>query len=387
MLTMALAGLAFGVSAQIEPGRKSAADNAPEAFVQNEKTISEDRDIRSMINDFLSSKKWHEGKNTGKDGNEFFIATGTAGIDAPRAHQAYISSRVAAYDKAMMAAKSEMAKYIKTGVSSGAESTSAEDKDGGQATFCKIIKTETRQYILGMQVLCSFEYTPAGKNGEIGVIAVWSPRLQRMAEALATGKPVENGMPRKPLNEQISSDPLVLMTTFGIQQRLDEKGNPALVAFGQDGALRDSTRSAEAARRKAQMNAHAAIREFAGESVAVESIKMNAETLKEFNEAASQYSNDNAFEDRITTFAKEMNISGIATLKHWQAKHPISGQMVYGVVCIWSPELSKQANTLGDILAGKGKTTSLPAAQKTAPKVEPGKSFSGTGQSADETAF
>jgi hypothetical protein len=390
VLLMALTGFSAGLFAQMEPGQKTVTNNSPEAFVQSGNPISEDRNIRDMINDLLASKGWNEGKNTGKDGKEFFIASGIGAIDAPRDHAAYIASRTIAYNKAMLAAKRDMAEFIKNAIETKTEKTVQEDDELTDAAFCKMIETEANQYILGMQSLCSFEHTPAGKNGQIGVIAVWSPKLQQMAEAISTGKMVATGMPQKTLQEQIPADPLVLMTTFGIQQKLDEKGNLVLVAFGQDGAVRDTDRAADAATRKAQMNAQAAIREFAGENIAVNSVKSDAEDITEFNNAAREFANDSRFEEKIRTVASRMEISGISTFKRWQVKHPITGQTVYGVVCIWSPELSKQAKDLGGILnpSGKpGKSAATPSGKKTPVKVESGKSFSGTGQNADENAF
>lgn len=380
-LLLTLAGISMGTFAQMEPGQA----NAPEAFVKTENTISEKNNIRDMINNFLNSKGWNEGKNTGKDGKTFFIAVGTGTIDAARDNRAYISSRVIAFNKAMMAAKRDMTEFIKNDIKSDTEKTVAEKNNSEEGTFCKIIETESNQYILGMQVLNSFEFTPTGKNGQIGVVTVWSSKLQHMAEAISSGKMIDADMPKKPLDEQISTDPMVLMTTFGVQQKLDEKGNLVLISFGQDGALRDTDRAADAAVRKAQLNAQAAIREFAGESVAVSSLKAGAENIKEFNEAAREYSNDSAFGERIKTVAEKMETSGISTFKRWQGKHPVSGQTVYGVICVWSPELSAQAKALG---ASMKTSTGSPSLGKAQPaKVDPGKSFRGAGQNADADAF
>ena len=49
-----LAGLSVGVMAQQEPGQ--GASPAPEAVVSTEQTIAEEKDIQTMMDEFLSSK-------------------------------------------------------------------------------------------------------------------------------------------------------------------------------------------------------------------------------------------------------------------------------------------------------------------------------------------
>ena len=211
-----------------------------------------------------------------------------------------------------------------------------------------------------------------------------------MAEVMLVGGAVPNGIPKRPIAQQIPSDPVVLLTTFGVQQKLDENGQLVLVAFGQEGAITNSPTAANAAYRKAQLNAFAAIREFAGENVAVGSDMLNAETTTEYENAAEEYNNASAFSEKVKATAAKMNISGIVNLKRWKAKHPVSGKYIYGVICTWSPSSAARAQSLkarmnapNAVSAG----TSAPVAPKANESQLQQKSFQGAGASADEDAF
>jgi hypothetical protein len=236
-----------------------------------------------------------------------------------------------------------------------------------------------------MQVMCSFEGVPAGKKGEIGVVAIWSPKLQSMAQSISNGGKLPSGIGKKPIKEQIPTDKAVLLSTFGVQQKIDENGDLVLVAFGQAGAVTDSPQSANAARSKAKMQAMAAIREFAGESVAVTTDAVNAENVEEFENAAEEYEDVSAFSQKIKAAAETLKIAGIATIKNWDCKHPLAGRTVYGVVCSWSP---KQAANAGAMKRSMDATAAgVGAANAPLPVANPNGSLQGQGADADDDAF
>ena len=58
--TALFAGLSLGVMAQQEPGQAV----VPEAEVNTQQTIAEEKDVQTMIDEFLSSKGWSESENT-----------------------------------------------------------------------------------------------------------------------------------------------------------------------------------------------------------------------------------------------------------------------------------------------------------------------------------
>lgn len=441
--TALFAGLSLGVMAQQEPGQAV----APEAEVNTQQTIAEEKDVQTMIDEFLSSKGWSEGENTKKNGEKFYIAIGRGVVQAPRSDRNFAASRVATYNKAMLDAKKNMAEYLEVSIKTETEKTYSEGtfppppsanpqktdesstlgkirqlihakldkalreegidpdkaskeelakaakKQLSQESYSKFISTAAQAYVCGLQVCNSFEFTPANRKGEIGVIAIWSPKLQKMAEVMLVGGTVPNGIPKKPIVQQIPSDPVVLLTTFGVQQKLDENGNLVLVSFGQEGAISSSATAANAASRKAQLNAFAGIREFAGENVAVGSDMLNAETTTEFENAAEEYNNASAFREKIQATAAKMNISGISTVKRWKAKHPVSGKYIYGVICAWSPAFAAHAQNLKARMkaAPKATPTVNQSLNQGTPRANESqlqqRSFQGTGAAADDDAF
>lgn len=411
----------------------------PETVIPNEAAV-EEKSVRDMIDDYLAAKGWSEGRNE-KGDSFFYAAVGISSIQAPLEERGYIDSRVNAYNKAMLKAKAQMAEFLEISIRTETEHSYAEGNIGGNEAaeademsisakikrllvakldealreegiepesadqaarervakkqlnsdvYSKLIRTAAKAEITGMQVCCSFEGVPRGKKGEIGVVAIWSPKLQSMASSLKTGcalPSVANG--KKPIREQIPTDTMALLSTFGVQQKIDENGRMALIGFGQAGAVTDSSQSGVAAENKARLQAMAAIREFAGESVAVVTDCLNAETVEEFENAAEEYENVSAYSQKIKAVSEAMNISGIATVKRWNRKHPLTGKTVYGVVCSWSPLQAADAKGMKAAMDGKApvSTTKPVAAPEASQPLLVDKTLSNAGADADDDAF
>lgn len=412
-----------------------AQEATPEAAIGNEAAV-EQKNIHDIVDEYLASKGMSEGENSKKDGSRYYVAVGYGAIQAPLDSRSYADSRVNAYNKAMLDAKAKMAEYLEIVIRTETEHDYSEGNWGGTETaedndlsinakvkrlimerldkdlqteglhpdetnaearernarkrlnsdfYKKVISTAAKAEITGMQVMCSFEGVPAGKKGEIGVVAIWSPKLQAMAQSICKGGKLPSGIGKKPIKEQIPTDKAVLLSTFGVQQKIDENGDLVLVAFGQAGAVTDSPQSANAARSKAKMQAMAAIREFAGESVAVMTDAVNAENVEEFENAAEEYEDVSAFSQKIKAVAESLNISGVATIKNWDCKHPLTGRTVYGVVCSWSP---KQAANAGAMKRSMDATAAgVGAANAPLPIANPNGSLQGQGADADDDAF
>ena len=418
---------------------QDAAAPAPEA-VSQEKCAIEEKDVDAMMDEYISSKGWVEGLNTKADGSKFFIAKGSGVIQAPKNSQSYIDSRVNAFNKAMLEAKKAMVEYLgvdiatdtakeyaegsavnpppanaeealvqeladkgkklllakinaeleKQGIDPAKDPAAAKAALGKQLNsekYRKMITSIARAKVLGLQACCTFEGTPANDKGEIGVVAIWSPKLQAMANSLVTGAPVPQVGAKRPIAQQISNDPATLISTFGVQQKIDETGDLVLVGFGQAGAISDSKMSGKAAQTKARQNAMAAIREFAGEQVAVATDTLNAETTEEFEKGAEAYENESAMKEKIAATAAKMKIAGIAPLRNYKYKHPINGKTVYVVALTWCPKQAGQAGLLRKIMKeGKPPTPPSPPIAPGQPPA-PGGSFNSSGNGADDDAF
>lgn len=410
-----------------------------EETVQDKCTV-EEKGVQDMIDEFLAAKGWVAGENV-QGNKKFFVATGTGVIQAPRSKPAsYINSRVNAFNKAMLEAKKNMVEFLGVSIESETEksyqegdfSSPEEAKAKGEDTnsiayklkalvhakldkalrsegvdpdaankeaaaqaakkllaseqYKKMVRTAAQAQVVGLQAICTFEGTPSNDKGEIGVVAIWSPKLQEMAASIITGAPVAKGKAKRPIRDQIATDPGALLSTFGVQQKIDEAGDLVLVGFGQAGGVSESKMAAKGAQGKAKANALAAIREFAGENVAVATDMLSAESTEEFENAAEEYQDQSAFSEKIKATAAKMNIAGISVVKNWKFKHPLTGTTVYGCVCAWAPKQAASAKqmkaTMANPTASAGASTpSRPAAKPTA------SSYGAGGQTGDDDAF
>ena len=111
--------------------------------------------------------------------------------------------------------------------------------------------------IAGAQVYKTFEVLPDGNQGDIGVILIYSKKLHQLANAIYAFNfaSLPQDAPRKPLKDQIPTDPAVLLGTFGVNMKIDSDGYPALIAYGQAAPRTNSSNSLNAAYNKHNLNA------------------------------------------------------------------------------------------------------------------------------------
>lgn len=274
-------------------------------------------------------------------------------------------------------------------------------------TFKRAIGVTAASYIAGIQAFYTVEGRGLGKNGEIGVVCICSDDLAETAASLTTGEvPPASRKGKKPIREQIPSDTNTLLTTFGVQQKIDENGQFVLVSYAQDAARSPNTRAVQAAYDKAQAVASAQIRDFAGEAVAINETRDEAEESSDYNVKGQlpDYSDESAYLQYQKSVAKALAVNGIKVIKSWNAMHPISGQMVYGVICAWSPKEAAFARQLkssieasardgaegrrtvgssGTAAAGQGGATSMRKINKDAES----RTWLNSGDMGDEDAF
>ena len=440
-------GIAF---AQAEPGVPQAAD-------VSEATVIESGDVTDLLQDFINAKGWVEGVNA-KASGDFIVVLGSGVIAAPPNNSNYNRSRTLAFTKAMLDAKANLSEFLEQSIASAAEFRATEhepetptpeeqlaialakmpdesicgkcvtlihkkldnalaaegysveqaraqaesdyaavkakyDSVIATSSFAKAIASTSTSMISGLQAFYVVE-----AKGEIGVVAIWSPALAEMAASMVTGQSVANKSPKKPILQQIPSDDATLLSTFGVQQKINEKGELVLVSYGQSSAMTASKQSQKNAEKQARLFAQAQIREFAGEAVATSTSLEQAEQTLEFADGSTpEYSNSSAYESFQKTAAAAMKCNGIATVKRWKAVHPVSGKTVYGVVCTWSPSVAEKARSMKSKIESTAKDgamgvrkipTRTPA--KVTPVAKPSASsddYINSGAAGDEDAF
>ncbi len=391
--------------------------------------ISSEKSVEDLLDAFLAEKGWAEGTNI--KGDSFFIVMrGTGLVAAPVDHPNYNSSRGRAFTKAMLEAKSELAAYLSSTIQTAAAYRLAEVPAPEQRTpeeqvaaalaampedsvcgktvtlvekalatqedYSNSIAVASNAAIAGLQAF----YT-AEANGEIGVITIWSPKLAETAAAMVTGKRVPKTSPKAPIAQQIPTDKKTLMSTFGVQQKINEQGDLVLVAYAQAGTKSDSPNSKKIAERLAADLARAELRNFAGETAQLSTALTDAERLEEYTDGSVDYKDERAYESFVRTAAAKMEMNGIQVVKRWEATHPVSGRTVVGVVATWSPAEAQQARknkaqidaTAKDGAAGKRSIPAVttPDERKKAPAtLNPtvkASEYLGAGSSGDDDAF
>ena len=381
----------------ILPGNAQVEERAEMAFSELESgtataSIEESRSVKDMLSDFMDSKGYDEGRNEKKDGSSFIIATGTGIIQAPRGHYAYIDARQNAFDKALADAKSSLLRYMESEVSTDVKLAAQEGEFPSPETpveelsikekvlilfhatldeklkekgvtpdqpeaeevlegvlnseeFSKTVRSASESYMAGFQAFKTVESTPKGKKGRMGVVLLWSPKLNEMAASIASGRPVNAGKGKRTLKEQVAVDKKVLLSTFGVQQTRDENGNYWLLASGQSGLKSDSAMSEDMAEEKARTIAEAYIRSFAGENAKRVTDMYQAESNKELITGAEIYEDKSATRRAFESHSKAMKISGMKVLRRWQVTHPLTKQRVSGVILAWSPLSAQHAKS------------------------------------------
>lgn len=204
--------------------------------------------------------------------------------------------------------------------------------------FKRAITSAAKARLVGVQAYRTFEVIPSSGKGEIGVVAIFSQRLEAVANSLFSGNSdiIPVGTPKAALKNQIPTTNKALITTFGAQVKRDETGQFAIVAYAQQGPKSKSTLAKKTAYKKAALIAKSQIRFFAGEIMAIQESLDQSENITEFADETSQTNFDDSYQEHVNSVAKKLKISGMKTLKKWKSKHPLTGHEIIGVVVAWS---------------------------------------------------
>lgn len=380
------------------------------------------------------------GVNKKDDGSVFVVSTGIGIVAAPITHPSFGASRARAFDRAMLDAKADMARTVAVALETSAqirsrqygESDPAADSNvalaeamakmppdtlGGKmmlllnrkldnllkeegydidaaraegnaaqaaAAAKKVIGEEefsvarraaANAIIGGLQAYYTVECV-LPERVEIGVVAIWSPKMAELADAMVSGRQIVTE-PGKPLAERIPSDKAKLLNTFGTQVVVDEHGEMVLVSYGQSAPRSSSGMSIRMARNNARLMAETQIRAFAEEEVAFNAATDEAEKTMDLEGMGQVYVDESTAEDFRKTYAKSMTLSGITQYTTWNAKHPQSGKIIYGSICVWSPSQALVGKALRDGWKSKEGATAQPTPTNARPN-------RGTGMSAPQ---
>lgn len=221
--------------------------------------------------------------------------------------------------------------------------------------FRQLTRSTAKSQLKGVRRMFVNESVKPGERGEICVVALQSPKTMAMADAIMKGNPdlAPTGFFGTPLAEQIpnkrSQDGIIeLMTSYGVQMSRDDVGEFHLISYAQSGTKSKTKLSMSNAKTMATQRAAAALASFAGEHAAATSRTENSETAKEFADSMGEldYENNSAMEEVIKSSTPMINLSGGRVRESWAAKHPVTGQIIVGVVYQWSAGSQKAAKKL-----------------------------------------
>ncbi len=299
----------------------------------------------------------------------------------------YATARQLAFDRAFLAAKSDIARTLaaqvktsaelamKTGKLAEGESTAndkvqnminakafemlveqgvdLEDEAAVRAALPKVLNsTEFKQmtevaavaYMIGVQ---AFAVVSDGTN--IGVLATYSDMTRDLAVAMFSGAKVEfkNGPRVEDLNDMLDGiDANVLANTFGLRAFIEDDGEEeqfAMVSFVQVHQESDSSSSEAIANAKARTIAEKQYREFAGQNVTVAAALNQSQNITELADNLGELSAvDESFSQKCQAIGDTLPISGISPLDSKTVVLP-SGHKVLCASFVWTPESSQYA--------------------------------------------
>jgi hypothetical protein len=247
----------------------------------------------------------------------------------------------------------------------------------------KVSTTRAVGDLVGLTTVQTFEGHDGKGNHQIGVVAVVSPKMKSFAQSVLRMRG------NFPADKSKAQDLSIFMTNkdallqdFGTRWLYDQDGLPVLVSFYQWG-LNSAGNDPVLAAQFRQMALKTAT-ELADSQIA-QFLASNA-TLTTRSEVGERYEKaveraidgyiadtgattklidglDQVFEER----ARVENVTGLRTLTTWGAKHPVGGQMVVGVIRVWSAASEQATRAVKD-----SRPLTPPAPARAAPSGAPG---------------
>jgi len=229
--------------------------------------------------------------------------------------------------------------------------------------FRELVRSTAKSQLKGVRRLFVNESVKKGENGQICVVAMFSPNTMSLADAIFSGNVAlaPKGEYARPVAEQIPNwrDPkgvMALMTTYGTEMLRDEEGSFHLVSYAQVGPLGSGPQAVANAREKARLRAIGELRGFAQEYAMVESAAESAETAQELAGNLKEYEFNEALDKKMQSVSPPIDMNGVREIGSWAAKHPLTGQSVVGVIVQWNAPAAVEAKKSKDGL--NAKTTS-----------------------------
>jgi len=362
--------------------------------------------VRSDVDKFLKSMGMKRGRNVKKNGSPYFVFVGDGEISAKSRDNLMIhDARSAAFNEAFIEAKTNYVKSlgleitrelssktytnnmpdtmaedaIKTAVGTDTSSfdklkklisvklDSALKEEGynpemadaeKEAIKKKILRSReitnlftasAQSMISGFQSFKIFEKPVGSERGSITVVALWSPKLNQLAQAIKSGSTnVPKGTVQKPIEEQLKlDDPNSLLASFGTKMYVNENGNLVLVSYGQASpSIENDPGALSTACDIAESRAYENMVTYAREQVMYEEMRKEIDKAETFTKDGMQaYESTNAREvNNLINSKSSMTLKGQSLI----GSYPITSPNYKSTSCVavtqWSAEGVAAAN-------------------------------------------
>jgi hypothetical protein len=136
--------------------------------------------------------------------------------------------------------------------------------------------------------------------------------------------------------------------------RTNERGELVLVSFGQSSPRLGSARSADAAKKKANVQAYGEMRRFLGELVASAETDAEASSLTEYADKTSEFKSASRFTEEASSRGEKLTMPGVLEAYTWSKQHPQSDRETQGCVLVLSVSEMIEANELRKLFKAAG---------------------------------
>ena len=213
--------------------------------------------------------------------------------------------------------------------------------------FSDTINASAMSQLYGIRRIFVLDNSPKGSDikGTVCAAVVYSDTTRRIADAMHAQDPSllpATNQPGPPLVMQIpdKSTPEglnALVTTMGVDSRVDENGNYWLISYAIAGPAVDGNTTAQlAARQMAYERARAGLRTYMGEIATMKSLTDLKSKSDVFGKGDEAYTFNTNFDYQVKSASESASLVGVVDGDDFAATHPETGNDVIGAYVMWS---------------------------------------------------
>jgi curli biogenesis system outer membrane secretion channel CsgG len=213
--------------------------------------------------------------------------------------------------------------------------------------FSDTINASAMSQLYGIRRVFVLDNSPKGSDikGTVCVAVVYSDTTRRIADAMHAQDPSllpATNQPGPPLAMQIPDKSTregvhALVTTMGVDSRVDENGDYWLISYAIAGSEVDGNTTARlAARQMAYERARAGLRTYMGEIATMKSLTDLKSKSDVFGKGDEAYTFNTNFDYQVKSESKSASLVGVVDGGDFAAYHPETGNDVIGAYVMWS---------------------------------------------------